>query len=78
MWSDSVGISGMYNIFVTLLSIGLSWWCLQIVNFDVLLKNAKSGQAKVLQIILSVVLGYHLAKFVIDYTYWSSMIKYLF
>jgi uncharacterized integral membrane protein (TIGR02327 family) len=78
MWMDSIGISGMFNIVVTLLSIGITWWCLQIINFDVLMKNAKSGQSKILQIILSIVLGYNLAKFVIDYTYWSTMLKHMF
>lgn len=77
LW-DSVGISSLFNIFVTLIAIGISWWCLQMVNFDVLLKNAKSGQAKVLQIIISIILGYFLARFVIDYMYWSSMLRYLF
>lgn len=75
---DPVGISGLFNITVTILSIGLSWWCLQMVNFDVLLKNAKSGQAKVLQIILSVVLGHQLARFMIDYIDWSARLKWLF
>jgi uncharacterized integral membrane protein (TIGR02327 family) len=75
---SSLGMSGLFNICTVLLSIGLSWWCLQIVNFDVFFKNAKSGQAKILQIILSIVLGYQLAKFVIDYSNWSSMLKWLF
>ncbi len=75
---DPVGISGLFNISVTILSIGLAWWCLQMVNFDVLLKNAKSGQAKVLQIILSVVLGHQLGRFMIDYIDWSARLKWLF
>lgn len=78
MWSDSIGFSAIFNIVITLLSIGLSWWCLQMVNFDVLLKNAKSAQAKVLQIILSIVIGYNVAKFIIDYSYWSNMLSHLF
>lgn len=78
MWSDSVGLSGLFNIIVTLISIGLAWWCLQMVNFDVFLKNAKSGQAKVLHLILAVVLGYQFAKFIIDYAYWSTMLSRLF
>lgn len=78
MWSDSMGISAIFNIIICLLSIGLAWWCLQMVNFDVLLKNAKSSQAKVLQIVLSVVIGYNFAKFIIDYAYWSTMLSRLF
>lgn len=77
MWSDSIGLSGLFNIIVTLLSIGLAWWCMQMINFDVLLKNARSGQAKVLQVILSVVVGYTFAKFIIDYAYWSTMLQHL-
>lgn len=75
--NDIIGITGLFNIIVTLLSIGLTWWCIQIVNFDVLLKNARGGHAKVFQIIISIVIGYTLAKFVIDYYQWSTMLKWL-
>lgn len=78
VWSDSIGITGLFNIIVTLLSIVVFWWCLQMVNFDVLLRNSKSGQAKILQIMLSVVLGHQFAKFLIDYMNWASMLKWLF
>lgn len=77
MWSDSVGMSGLFNIIVTLICIGLSWWCVQIINFDVLFKNVKSVQSRLLQVILAVVIGYTLAKFIIDYAYWSSMLQHL-
>ncbi|MFC0216380.1 DUF1146 family protein [Paenibacillus chartarius] len=58
---------GLISITIYLLFIGLSWWCLQEFRFDVLLRRPKSPQAKLLQIFLSIALGYQLARFFLDY-----------
>lgn len=76
--SDSLGVSALFNILVVLASIGFSWWALQSFRFDVFLKSPGLPQAKILQLILSVILGYHLGKFIIEYAVWSSMLSTLF
>lgn len=70
--------AGLMSIFVHLLSILLCWWALQSFRFDAFLKQPKSAQANMLRIILSVVLGYQFASFVLSYANWSSTLKWLF
>lgn len=68
-------ISGVYAIVIMLICIGFSWWALQSLRFDVFLRNHKGPQAKLLQILLSLVLGYETARFILDYFHWSTLLK---
>ena len=72
------GYSSMLSIFLTMISIGFAWWGLQSVRFDVFLKNPQGPQAKGLQIMLSIVIGYQFAQFFLDYLGWSIQLRNLF
>ncbi|CAG7634289.1 hypothetical protein PAESOLCIP111_03552 [Paenibacillus solanacearum] len=74
----SMGMSGLLNIVIVLVFIGFSWWVLQELKLDALFKRPRSAQAKLLQVFLSVALGYQLARFVIDYLSWSTWLKGMF
>lgn len=74
----SMGVTGLVNIVVSLALIALSWWALQSFRFDLFVKDHKSSQAKLLQILLSLALGHGVARFFMDYLGWSSMLRYLF
>lgn len=69
---------GLLNILVYLLFIGLSWWTLQEVRFDVLLRRPKSPQSKLLQIFLSIALGYQLGNFFMSYLQYSLGLQRIF
>lgn len=69
---------GLISIFVYLLFIALSWWALQEFRFDVLLRRPKSPQGKMLQIFLSIALGYELARFFLDYLQISLGLQRMF
>jgi uncharacterized integral membrane protein (TIGR02327 family) len=71
-------IYGFLSILLSIVFIGLSWWALQSVSFEKWLKKPNSAQAKLLQIILSVVLGYELTRFFLDYLGWSMVMGDLF
>jgi uncharacterized integral membrane protein (TIGR02327 family) len=73
----SLGTTGLINILVSLVSILVSWWALQVFKFDLFVKRQTSAQAKVLQILLSIALGHEVAKFFMDYLGWSLMLKEL-
>lgn len=75
---NSLALSGLANIFIVLLCIALAWWSLQQFRFDLFLKNAKSAPAKMLQVLLSIVLGYEAARFIIDYFNWTQLLQGLF
>jgi uncharacterized integral membrane protein (TIGR02327 family) len=65
-------------IVIYLLFIALAWWALQEFRFDVLLKRPKSGPAKLLQILLSIALGYLVASFFIQYLNFSIGLNQMF
>jgi uncharacterized integral membrane protein (TIGR02327 family) len=71
-------IYGFVSIILTVLFIALSWWGLQAIRFDLFLKKPDSAQAKLLQILLSLVIGYEVARFFLDYLGWSLMIGRVF
>ncbi|MDF2669355.1 MAG: hypothetical protein K0R67_1661 [Paenibacillus sp.] len=75
---NSLALSGLAYITVVLISIFVSWWSLQQFRFDLFLKQPKSAPAKVLQILLSVVLGHGVARFIIDYFNWSQLLRGMF
>lgn len=74
----TVAVSSMGYILLSLLCIAFSWWGLQQLRLDKLLKNPKSPQAKLLQIFFSIALGYTIARFFLDYFNWSAMLKGMF
>jgi uncharacterized integral membrane protein (TIGR02327 family) len=76
--SYSMGIMGMVNILVTLVCIAIAWWAVQQFKLDLFLKQPRSGQAKILQILISIVFGYELSRFLMDYFSWSSALQGLF
>ncbi|MFD2368422.1 DUF1146 family protein [Brevibacillus sp. GCM10020057] len=64
-------VYGFLSIILTIVSIGLSWWSLQSLSFEKILKHPNGAQAKLLQILLSIVIGYEISRFFLDYLGWS-------
>ncbi len=75
---SSIGFTHLTSIILTLACIAVVWWLLQSVRFDLFMKNPSAFQIRGLQVVLSIVLGYALGKFFMDYAYWSSMLKWIF
>lgn len=76
--SVSMAVSGLTNIVTVLVCILVAWWTLQQVRFDLAVRNPRSGQAKLLQLLVSIALGYLVARFLLDYLDWSSVLKGMF
>jgi uncharacterized integral membrane protein (TIGR02327 family) len=76
--NSSMGMNGLLNIVIVLICIGCSWWALQELHLDKIMKRPRSVQSKLLQVLLSVSIGYQVAKFAIDYFNWSSWLKGMF
>lgn len=73
-----LGGQALLNMVLTLVSIVVCWWALQCVKFDLFLRQADGAQAKLLQLLLAIFLGYTIARFFIDYLQWSGWLRYLF
>lgn len=69
---------GFLSIIMSIIFIGLSWWALQSLRFEKILKRPNGAQAKLLQIFLSIVIGYELSRFFLDYLGWSMVFGNLF
>jgi uncharacterized integral membrane protein (TIGR02327 family) len=66
----------LIEIVIYLVAIGISWWALQEVRFDVFLKRPKSRAAKLLQLLLSIALGYGVGGFLTHYVNLSVRIGF--
>lgn len=60
-------ISAITQLFVILVSIAIAFWSLQAVKWEVILKSTTPTQAKMLVVVLSLILGYWLAQFILEY-----------
>lgn len=76
--NQSMALDSLLNICIVVLCIGIAWWGLQQIRFDLFLKRPKGSQAITLQILLSIALGSEVARFIIEYYSWSTMIKGIF
>jgi uncharacterized integral membrane protein (TIGR02327 family) len=76
--SDAVGVSGLVSIIISLICIWISWWALQNLKLDLLIREPQGTQGKLLQVLLAIVLGRFVAGFILDYLSWSQMLKYMF
>lgn len=76
--SGVVSVSGLVSIIVSLFCIWLSWWALQNLKLDLVIRNPKGPQGKLLHVLLAVVLGHFVAGFLLDYLTWSQMLKFMF
>jgi|DewCreStandDraft_1066081.scaffolds.fasta_scaffold00025_155 uncharacterized integral membrane protein (TIGR02327 family) len=73
-----MGVSGLFNVLITVICIWIAWWALQGFRFDIFMRNPGGPQAKVLLIMISIILGYLVSSFIIDYLQWSLLLKELF
>ncbi|WP_068778928.1 DUF1146 family protein [Paenibacillus sp. GM2] len=76
--STSVGVGGLTGIIVSLVCIAISWWALQNLKLDLIIRNPKGPQGKLLQLLLAVVLGRFVAAFVLEYWGYTQMLRYMF
>ncbi|KMK78281.1 membrane protein [Alkalihalobacillus pseudalcaliphilus] len=75
---DDFGQQALIHIFVNVLFLGITWWALQAVRFDVFLRDPKGTRAKVLQVLLTFALAHLLTEFFLSYYQSSQMLRYLF
>lgn len=66
------------SIIVHLLFFAITWWTLQGLRVDLLIKPGKTGHAKVLLILLTIAIGSAVSKFFLDYLIWAQQLQFLF
>jgi uncharacterized integral membrane protein (TIGR02327 family) len=76
--SSTIGTNGLVAMIVSLLCVVLSWWALQNLKLDLVIRYPKSPQGRLLHLLLAIVLGRFVAGFLLDYLGWSGMIRNMF
>jgi uncharacterized integral membrane protein (TIGR02327 family) len=74
---STFGTDALISIVVNLICIALSWWALQSIRLDKLLKPNHILQARILYILLSLALGSIVSNFLLDYLLWSRQLPLL-
>ncbi|MDP4162934.1 MAG: DUF1146 family protein [Bacillota bacterium] len=72
-----IGQQALLGIITHLVFIALSWWALQAIRMEKLLRANHVVQARVLYILLAIVLGSSVSHFFLDYLQWSRQLPYL-
>ncbi|WP_456279799.1 DUF1146 family protein [Bacillus sp. K7] len=73
-----LGQQAAIGIVVHLIFIAVTWWALQAVNIDLLIKKGKVVQARLLMMLLTIAIGTAVANFFLDYLNYSQQLPYLF
>lgn len=75
---ENLSQQAIISIIVHLLFFMITWWTLQGIRIDLLIKSRKTGHAKVLLILLTIAIGSSVSNFFLDYLFWSQQLKFLF
>jgi uncharacterized integral membrane protein (TIGR02327 family) len=76
--SSAIGSSSLISMVVSLVCVALSWWALQNLKLDLVIRYPKSPQGRLLHLLLAIVLGHFVAGFLLDYLGWSGLIARMF
>lgn len=74
----SLGQQALLGMIVNLCFIVITWWALQALNFEKLLRTNKVIQARVLFILLTITIGSTVSRFFLDYLGFADRLSYLF
>lgn len=75
---NDFGQIALFSIVSHLLFIALSWWALQAIRLDKLLKANHVFQGRLLYILLAIFIGSSVSNFFLDYLQWSRQLPMLF
>ncbi|GHH98756.1 putative membrane protein YwzB [Neobacillus kokaensis] len=72
------GQIALVSILSHLVFIAVSWWALQAINLDKLLRPNRVFQARLLYIVLAIFIGSSVSNFFLDYLQWSRQLPLIF
>ena len=71
------GQQALLSIISHLFFIGISFYALQALNFEKLLRANRVFQARLLYILLTIVIGSSVSNFFLDYLNWTQLLQNL-
>ncbi|KYD29831.1 DUF1146 domain-containing protein [Geobacillus sp. NFOSA3] len=73
-----LGQQALVSIVVHLVFIAITWWTLQGVRLEMIIKPNRVFQGRLLYILLTIMIGSTVANFFLDYLSWSKQLPFLF
>ncbi|MCM3763982.1 DUF1146 family protein [Neobacillus niacini] len=74
---EDFGQMALISILSHLMFIALSWWALQSIRLEKVLKANHVFQARLLYILLAIFIGSTVSNFFLDYLHWSRQLPLL-
>jgi uncharacterized integral membrane protein (TIGR02327 family) len=71
---NDFGQIAVLSILSHVIFIAVSWWALQAIRLDQLLKPNHVFQARLLYILLAIIIGSSVSNFFLDYLQWSRQL----
>ncbi|NRD77157.1 DUF1146 domain-containing protein [Bacillus sp. BRMEA1] len=75
---NDLGQVALISILSHIVFIALSWWALQAIRLEKLLRPNHVLQARILYILLAIFLGSSVSNFFLDYLQWSRQLPLIF
>lgn len=75
---EEFGQQSLLNIISHLFFIAITFYGLQAVHFDKLLRGNRVFQARLLYILITIAIGSSVSNFFLDYLNWARQLRYLF
>ncbi|MBO1004784.1 DUF1146 family protein [Pseudogracilibacillus auburnensis] len=75
---ENIGQEAIIQLISHLFFIGVTFFALQALNFDKLIRKNRVFQARLLYILLTITIGASVSNFFLDYLYWSRQLQFLF
>lgn len=75
---EDFGQIALVSILSHLVCIAVSWWALQAIRLEKLLKPNHVFQARLLYILLAIFIGSSVSNFFLDYLQWSRQLPLIF
>lgn len=77
MMLESFGQESLMSMILSLFFIGLSFWALQAIRFEKLLRKNQIARARLLYLLLAIAIGSIVSNFFLDYYIWSRQLPLL-
>lgn len=75
---STMGQQAMLGIVSHLFFIAVTWWALQAIHFDKILRSNSVLKARVLYILLTVAIGSVVSNFFLEYLGFANQLPYMF
>lgn len=69
------GMTGLFSIIIVILSIIFVWFVIQEVKWDTFFRFPRSPKARMFQVVVAIIMGHLLAKFILEYWGYTVLLK---